>query len=112
MGILSRNMPALPLPTLRLVPAAAATALADVAFSPGGVLALGAAKTTINPTYPALLLLLMGWAVLMASTWDLAGPPGFVRCIDRFQHAPEDRVLAGMFGDRFTEYKAVLRRWR
>jgi protein-S-isoprenylcysteine O-methyltransferase Ste14 len=74
-------------------------------------LAVGAAKTAVNPMYPGLLLLLMRWAVQKASTWALAGPPGFMRRIDRFLPAPEDRVLTRMLGDRYTEYKSRVCHW-
>lgn len=130
--IVSRHTPALPLPGLLRAMAAVAIALAGGAFSLGGLLAFRAAKTTVNPMKPesasslvssgvyrltrnpmylGLSLVLVAWAVLLASAWALVGPLCFVFYIGRFQIAPEERVLARMFGEQFAQYKSRVRRW-
>jgi len=46
-----------------------------------------------------------------ASAWALFGPLIFLLYIDRFQISPEEKVLAGMFGNEYDAYKAKVRRW-
>ena len=41
----------------------------------------------------------------------LAGPLAFVLFIHRFQIVPEERILAGVFGAQYAEYRAKVRRW-
>jgi protein-S-isoprenylcysteine O-methyltransferase Ste14 len=71
----------------------------------------GIYRFTRNPMYLGLLLVLLAWAVFLWSAWALVGPVAFVLYIDRFQIAPEERVLAAKFGATFSEYKARVRRW-
>jgi len=71
----------------------------------------GIYRFTRNPMYLGLLFVLFAWAVFLASVWALLGPVAFVFYIDRFQIAPEEAILAGMFGAAYTEYKARVRRW-
>ena len=61
--------------------------------------------------YVGMLFLLIAWAVFLASPWALLGPLAFVLYMNRFQIGPEERVLEGLFGDDFTEYKRKVRRW-
>lgn len=71
----------------------------------------GIYRLTRNPMYLGLLFVLLAWAVFLSSAWALVGPGAFVLYIDRFQIAPEERVLATMFGATYSEYKARVRRW-
>lgn len=71
----------------------------------------GVYRFTRNPMYVGLLLLLLGWAVWLAAPWALLGPLAFVPYITRFQIAPEERVLACLFGTDFAQYQASVRRW-
>ena len=83
-------------------------------LKPGNTTSLvtaGIYRFTRNPMYLGLLFLLLAWAVFLSSAWALVGPVAFVLYIDRFQIAPEERVLATMFGATFSEYKARARRW-
>jgi protein-S-isoprenylcysteine O-methyltransferase Ste14 len=41
----------------------------------------------------------------------LLGPMAFVLYINRFQIAPEERVLSAMFGTVYSAYKSRVRRW-
>ena len=111
--------------------ATAAIALAGIGFSAAGVLEFRRARTTLNPTKPeeasslvssgvfritrnpmyvGLLCVLVAWAVFLASVWALLGPVVFVLYIGRFQIAPEERVLAKLFGGEYTDYQARVRR--
>jgi protein-S-isoprenylcysteine O-methyltransferase Ste14 len=114
------------------VAAALGLAVVALAFSVSGVLAFGRAKTTKNPMKPeaasslvvtgvykitrnpmyvGLAFLLLAWAVFLWSAWALVGPLAFVAYISRFQIAPEERVLAQLFGAEYAAYKARVRRW-
>jgi protein-S-isoprenylcysteine O-methyltransferase Ste14 len=114
------------------IAAALALAALGVAFSVSGALAFARAKTTKNPMKPqaatslvvagvykitrnpmylGLSLLLLAWAVFLWSAWALLGPIIFVGYISRFQIAPEERVLASLFGSEYSAYKAKVRRW-
>lgn len=71
----------------------------------------GIYRFTRNPMYLGLALVLLGWAAFVGSLLALAGPIAFVLYIDRFQIAPEERVLLAKFGSAYAEYKARVRRW-
>lgn len=71
----------------------------------------GVYRITRNPMYSGLLLLLVAWAVYLASPWSLVGPLAFVLFINRFQITPEERILEQRFGDDFLRYKKKVKRW-
>ena len=71
----------------------------------------GIYRITRNPMYLGFLLILAGWAVLLASGYVWFGPVLFVAYITRFQIRPEERVLIDLFGDEFTAYQNRVRRW-
>ena len=128
----ARLTPPLELPgALRLVVAGAILAV-GLGFSAGGVLAFRRARTTLDPTRPeqasalvssgiyritrnpmyvGLSCGLVAWAVFLSSPWALLGPVAFVLYIGRFQIAPEERALAKLFGSRYADYRAKVRRW-
>jgi protein-S-isoprenylcysteine O-methyltransferase Ste14 len=116
---------------IRLI-AAIAIALAGVATGISGVVAFRRAKTTTsplkpettsslvtsgvyrltrNPMYVGVALVLLAWAVFLSSIWSLLGPLAFILYMTRFQIIPEERVLAGIFGDAYSVYQAKVRRW-
>jgi protein-S-isoprenylcysteine O-methyltransferase Ste14 len=124
-------------PTLQL-PSVTGTAAAAVLFAAGllveaaGAVSLLRAGTTFDPTHPRSasvlvvsgmyrltrnpiylgdLLLLLGWAVFLESPLALAMTPLFVLYIDRLQIRPEERALSELFGERYDEYRARVRRW-
>lgn len=71
----------------------------------------GVYKVTRNPMYVGLLFFLVAWAVYLASAWALLGPFAFVRYINRFQIAPEERVLLAKYGASYSVYTSSVRRW-
>ena len=71
----------------------------------------GIYRITRNPMYVGLGLILLAWAVYLASGWALLGPLAFAAYITRFQIQPEERVLAARFGNQFNRYQASVRRW-
>lgn len=98
----------------------------------GGVIAFRQAQTTINPLKPetssalvssgvysftrnpmylGMAVLLLAWAVYLASLWSFVGPVAFALYITRFQILPEEWALEKLFGAAFQEYKKNVRRW-
>ncbi len=71
----------------------------------------GIYKCTRNPMYVGLLFVLVAWAVFLSSAWLLVGPLIFVLYMNRFQIAPEERMLSQMFGTTYSTYKGTVRRW-
>ena len=125
-------LPLLELPAFIRVATAVIVALAGFGFSIAGVISFRRARTTVNPLKPettsslvcsgiyrvtrnpmyvGLLFVLIAWAVFLSSAWTLLGPLVFVFYMNRFQIAPEERVLSGMFGADYTAYKSRVRRW-
>lgn len=81
---------------------------------------IGAASTLVtsgpfgrtrNPMYVGFAVALLGWAVSLGSPVGLLGPLAFVAFINRFQIAPEERLMRGKFGDAFERYAARVPRW-
>lgn len=124
-------------PSLSLVPAlrpflAAALAIIGVTFGLLGLLAFRRSRTTINPMKPGktsalvnggvyrvtrnpmyvgLALLLTAWAVHLSMLWAFVGPVLFIIYMNRFQIAPEERVMRSKFGEGYAAYAARVRRW-
>ena len=124
--------PLLEVPACIRVAAAVTIALVGGGFSLAAVISFRRARTTVNPMKPettsslvcsgiygvtrnpmyvGLLLVLVAWAVFLSSAWTLLGPLAFVLYINRFQIAPEERVLSAMFGTGYSAYKSRVRRW-
>ena len=124
--------PMLQLPKLVRLPVAAVFGAIGAAVAIGGVVSFRRAKTTVNPLKPetsaalvstgvysftrnpmylGMVLALFAWAVYLSSAWSLVGPLLFALYITRFQIVPEERVLDGLFGAPFAEYKKRVRRW-
>lgn len=72
----------------------------------------GVYRITRNPMYVGMACLLLAWGLYLAH-WPalLAGPLAYVLYLNRFQIAPEERVLLGLFGDEYRAYMARVRRW-
>ncbi|CAN7759170.1 Phospholipid methyltransferase [compost metagenome] len=81
---------------------------ADAASS---LVADGVFRFTRNPMYLSLLLYLSAWAVYLSNWLALPFLPMFVLYINRFQIAPEERVLSSLFGAQYVAYKGRVRRW-
>lgn len=97
-----------------------------------GVMAFRAAQTTVDPMHPAaasslvqggiyrltrnpmylgFLLMLLGWAVYIATLSALIVLPVFAGYLTVFQIRPEERALRARFGPAFDTYMAQVRRW-
>jgi protein-S-isoprenylcysteine O-methyltransferase Ste14 len=124
--------PPVQLPSLVRVPVALALVATGSAIAMGGIWSFRRAQTTVNPLKPersaalvstgvyaftrnpmylGMVLVLFAWAVYLSSIWPLLGPVLFALYITRFQIAPEERVLSGLFGASFAAYKQRVRRW-
>jgi len=71
----------------------------------------GVFRYTRNPMYLGICLVLVAWALYLSSAAAFLGPVVFVVYITRFQIMPEERVLAGIFGATFADYRIRTRRW-
>ena len=132
MWALSSIPPVLDVPEFMRVAAAITLALVGIGISLAGVISFRLARTTVNPMKPettsslvhsgiykttrnpmyvGVLLVLVAWAVFLFSAWALLGPVAFVLYINRFQITPEERVLLAMFGADYATYKSRVRRW-
>jgi protein-S-isoprenylcysteine O-methyltransferase Ste14 len=54
---------------------------------------------------------LTGWAIFLSNALAYVFLPVFVLYINRFQIAPEERVLTSRFGQDFVAYQSRVRRW-
>lgn len=124
--------PQFSMPDAARVAAVAILAAAGIAFDLMGLVAFRASRTSINPLKPArasvlvtggvyritrnpmyvgMALLLLAWAVHLSSLLPFTGLVVYLVYIKRFQIQPEERVLAGLFGERYAAYAARVRRW-
>ncbi|GAB3104640.1 hypothetical protein GCM10027081_35450 [Cupriavidus yeoncheonensis] len=71
----------------------------------------GVFRFTRNPMYLSLLLYLLAWAVYLSNWLALLLLPLFVLYINRFQIAPEERMLSSLFDAQYVAYKGKVRRW-
>jgi protein-S-isoprenylcysteine O-methyltransferase Ste14 len=71
----------------------------------------GVFRFSRNPMYLGLVLDLVAWAVYLSNWLAVLVVPLFVLYLNRFQIAPEERVLESMFGERYATYKERVGRW-
>ena len=71
----------------------------------------GVYRITRNPMYVGMALMLLAWAVLLASPAALAGPVTFIAYMNRFQIGPEEDALDTLFGPDYAAYRSRVRRW-
>jgi len=64
-----------------------------------------------NPMYLGGLIMLLGWAIFLSNALTFLFLPVYVLYINRFQIAPEERVLTSLFGQTYVAYQARTRRW-
>jgi len=110
-----------------------ALVLVSVGFVTGilGVVTFRKAKTTVNPLKPHAsslvtwgvyaisrnpmylggLTMLLGWAIFLSNALAFLFLPVYVLYLNRFQIAPEERVLTSLFGATYVAYQARARRW-
>lgn len=64
-----------------------------------------------NPIYTAMVLALIGVAVLLGTVTPLVVIPIFIYLIQRNFIIAEERMLEEVFGDEYRAYKSRVRRW-
>lgn len=132
MGLLSWVVPGISAGLPVRLTLASGVALAGLCFSLAGVHAFRRARTTVNPLRPerasalvttgvyritrnpmyvGMALMLLAWAVLLASPAALAGPVSFIAYMNRFQIGPEEDALDTLFGPDYAAYRSRVRRW-
>lgn len=132
MWLTSRAVPPLEVPFALRVGAALVLAGIGQIITISGMVGFRCAKTTVNPMKPSaasslvtrgvyrftrnpmylgLLLTLLGWAVFLSSPLAMLWLAVDVLYINRFQIAPEERVLTSLFGAEYAKYKSEVRRW-
>ena len=81
---------------------------------PGRTTALvtsGVYRLSRNPTYLGMEIVLLSWAVILASPAAALVSALFVGYIDRFQIRPEEMVLSVSLGREYDDYSHRVRRW-
>ncbi|MEM9705896.1 MAG: isoprenylcysteine carboxylmethyltransferase family protein [Pseudomonadota bacterium] len=71
----------------------------------------GLYRISRNPMYLGMAALLTGWAAFLGSAAALLGPLLFVVTITLVQIKPEEKALAGLFGEDYEAYRRKTRRW-
>jgi len=71
----------------------------------------GVFRFSRNPTYLGMEVVLVGWAVALASPAAALVSALFVAYITRFQIVPEELVLSVLLGEEYREYSNRVRRW-
>lgn len=64
-----------------------------------------------NPTYLGMEIVLLSWAVVLASPAAVLVSGIFVAFVGRFQIRPEERTLAVALGQDYHDYFQRVRRW-
>ena len=71
----------------------------------------GAYKYSQNPMYLGMLIMLTGASLLMGTIPSMFAPIGFFIIIDKVFIPYEEKKLLSDFGDVYSKYQMVTRRW-
>ena len=71
----------------------------------------GVYRLSRNPMYLGFLLALAGLAAFLSHALPFLFLPAYVGYMNRFQIAPEERMLAARFGAGYEQYRQRVRRW-
>jgi protein-S-isoprenylcysteine O-methyltransferase Ste14 len=75
------------------------------------LLTAGIYRISRNPMYTGLAIAYLGAALLIGSWWPLVTWPLALLAVRRVVIEPEERYLAGRFGQAYLDYQARVRRW-
>ena len=81
---------------------------------PGRTTALvtsGVYRFSRNPVYLGMEIVLLSWAVVLASPAAILVSMIFVAYVNRFQIRPEERTLAATLGQDYRDYSQRVPRW-
>jgi protein-S-isoprenylcysteine O-methyltransferase Ste14 len=71
----------------------------------------GMYRITRNPMYLGMLLILTAVIFKLDNVFGLIALPCFMFYITYFQIKPEERIIEGIFGEEYIQYKKKVRRW-
>jgi protein-S-isoprenylcysteine O-methyltransferase Ste14 len=71
----------------------------------------GVYRLSRNPMYVGFLLVLAGWAAFLSHVLPFLFLPAYVGYMNRFQIAPEERMLAPASAPATRQYRQRVRRW-
>lgn len=71
----------------------------------------GIYRVTRNPMYLGMLLIIMAVILKFGNYCGIIALPFFILYITQFQIKPEERIIEGIFGDAYLQYKNRVRRW-
>jgi protein-S-isoprenylcysteine O-methyltransferase Ste14 len=75
------------------------------------LVASGVYRLSRNPTYLGMEIVLLSWAVVLASPAAALVSALFVVYVDRFQIRPEESALSVSLGAAYGDYMKRVRRW-
>ena len=78
---------------------------------PAALVTDGPYRFSRNPMYLALLLVLLGCAVLAGSALTFTAPVGFLLAMNATQIPREEAALEAAFGPAYLAYRRRVRRW-
>ncbi len=76
-----------------------------------GIVETGPYRFSRNPMYVALILMVLGFAVLLSNVWILVFTPVVAIILRYGAIKPEEAYLEAKFGDAYRAYKQRVRRW-
>lgn len=79
--------------------------------APDKLVTEGIYRVTRNPMYLGMLLILSGFPLMIDSIIGLICPLIFFLLMDRIIIPREEKVVEGVFGEDYLEYKSKTRRW-
>lgn len=79
--------------------------------SPNKLVTEGIYRVTRNPMYLGMLLILSGFPLIIDTIIGLICPLIFFLLMDRIVIPKEEKVIEGVFGEDYLQYKSKIRRW-
>lgn len=71
----------------------------------------GIYRVTRNPMYLGMLLVVVAAIFKFGNYYGIIALPFFIFYITQFQIKPEERIIEGIFGEEYLQYKKKVRRW-
>jgi len=71
----------------------------------------GIYRFTRNPMYLGMQIIIIAAILKFANYLGFIALPCFIFYITQFQIKPEERIIEGIFGKKYVEYKRKVRRW-
>lgn len=71
----------------------------------------GIYRVTRNPMYLGMVFIIVAAIFKLGNYWGFIALPCFMLFITQFQIKPEERIIEGIFGEEYLQYKSKVRRW-